>query len=149
VDESAVERAYTGGVRELLVGFAWAYGHLLVYAGLAATAVGIELAIGEATDAALGGGTRAALCGGVALYLLAITIVHPLSPPALPKSALAARLVVAAFALALAGSGLSPPVLVGLLALALAGLTAFEVTWVGKPGEEPGAPLPVDKRKES
>ena len=30
VDESAVERAYTGGVRELLIGFAWAYGHLFV-----------------------------------------------------------------------------------------------------------------------
>ena len=131
VDESAVERAYTGGVRELLIGFAWAYGHLFVYAGLAAIAVGIELAIGEATDAALGGGTSAALCGGVALYLLAITTVQPLSPPPLPKSALAARLVVAAFALALALAGivLPPPVLVGLLALALAGLTAFEVVY--------------------
>jgi low temperature requirement protein LtrA len=47
VDESAVERAYTGGVKELLIGFAWAYGHLLIYAGLAVIAVGIELAIGE------------------------------------------------------------------------------------------------------
>jgi low temperature requirement protein LtrA len=140
VDESAVERAYTGGMRELLVGFTWAYGHLLVYAGLAATAVGIELAIGEATDAALGGGTRAALCGGVALYLLAITIVQPLSPP-LPKSALAARLVAAAFALALALTGivLSPPVLAGLLALALAGLTAFEVAYAGRLGGASGA----------
>jgi low temperature requirement protein LtrA len=143
VDESAVERAYTGGVRELLIGFGWAYGHLFVYAGLGATAVGIELAIGEATDAALGGGTRAALCGGVALYLLAITIVHPLSPPPLPKSVLTARLVVAAFALALAlaGSALSPPVLVGLLALALAGLTAFEVAHGGHLGRVSGATI--------
>jgi low temperature requirement protein LtrA len=144
VDESAVERAYTGGVRELLIGFAWAYGHLLVYAGLAATAVGIELAIGEATHAALGGGTRAALCGGVALYLLAITIVHPLSPPPLPKSALAARLIVAAFALALAvaGTGLFPPVIVGLLALALAGLTVFEVAFAGRLGGASGVTDP-------
>jgi hypothetical protein len=96
--------------------------------------VGIELAIGEATHVALGGGTRAALCGGIALYLLAITIVHPLSPTAFPKSALAARLAVAAFALtlALAGTALSPPVLVGLLALALAGLTLFEVAYAGR-----------------
>ena len=151
VDESAVERAYAGGVRELLIGFAWAYGHLLVYVGLAATAVGIELAIEEATHAALVGGPRVALCGGVALYLLAITIVHPLSPQQLPKSALVARLAVATFALvlALAGSALSPPLLVGLLAVALAGLTAFEVAWVGQRGKEPRLLPPENKRKES
>ena len=132
VDESAVERAYTGGVRELLIGFAWAYGHLFIYVGLAAIAVGIELAIGEATHAALGGGARAALCGGVPLYLLAITIVHPLSPPPLPRSAVVARLAVATFA----------------LALALAGLTAFEVAWIGQPGKEPESTLTENKRKE-
>jgi low temperature requirement protein LtrA len=149
VDESAVERAYTGGVRELLIGFAWAYGHLFVYAGLATTAVGIELAIGEATDVSLGGGTRAALCGGVALFLLAITIVHPLSPLPFPKSTVVARLAVATFALALAvaGTALSPPILVGLLALALAGLTAFEVAWIGQPGKEPGPKLTENERK--
>ena len=46
LDESAVEHAYTNGVRELFVGFSWAYGHLAIYIGLAATAVGIEFAIG-------------------------------------------------------------------------------------------------------
>ncbi len=134
VDESAVEHAFTHGVRELLVGFSWAYGHLAVYAGLTATAVGIEFAIGGAMDPTLGSGARAALCGGVALYLLAITVLHPLAPRPFSKSALAARLVVAAFALALAlaGGTLSPPVLVGLLALALAGLTVFEVAYVGR-----------------
>jgi low temperature requirement protein LtrA len=151
VDESAVERAYTGGVRELLVGFAWAYGHLFVFAGLATFAVDIELAIGEATEAVLDGGTRPALCGGVALYLLSITIVQPLAPPPFPKSALIARLVVAAIALALAlaGTWLSPPRLVGLLALALAGLTALEVTWIGQPGKEPRPTLAENKRRES
>ena len=149
VDESAVERAYTGGMRELLVGFAWAYGHLFIYAGLAATAVGIEFAIEDATHASLAGGVRAVLCGGVALYLLALTIVQPLSPPPLPSSALATRFMVAALALALAvaGSAISPVVLVGLLALALSGLTAFEVAWVGQLGEEPGSLFPEDKRK--
>jgi low temperature requirement protein LtrA len=144
VDESAIERAYAAGMRGLLIGFAWAYGHLFIYAGLAATAVGIELAIGEATHAALGGGIRAALCGGVALYLLAITVVQPLSPPPLPKGTLAARLTVAAFALALAlaGAALSPPVLVGLLALALVGLTTFEVAYAGRLGGVSGATAP-------
>ena len=145
VDESALERAYTGGLRELLIGSAWAYGHLFMYAGLAATAVGIQLAIGDAADASLGSGTRVALCGGVALYLLSITVVQPLSPPPLPpKGVLAARLVVSAFALVLvlAGTALSPPVLVGLLALALAGLTAFEVVYAGWPGRGSGTTAP-------
>jgi low temperature requirement protein LtrA len=151
LDELAVERAYTGGVRELLIGFAWAYGHLAIYIGLATIAVGIELAIGGAMDPGLGSATRAALCGGVALYLLAVSVLHPLSPQSFPKQALSARLGVAALALALAvvGSALSPLVLVGLLALALAGLTAFEVAWVRQPGEEPGSLLLEDKRKES
>ena len=138
-------------MRDLLIGFAWAYGHLFVYAGLATTVVGIELAIGEATEAVLDEGTRAALCGGVALYLVAITIVHPLSPPPLPRSAVVARLAVATFALALAlaGTWLSPPLLVGLLALALAGLTAFEVAWIGQPGKEPEPTLTENERKVS
>ncbi len=50
IDEAAVERAYAGGVRELLTGFAWGYAHLAIFAGLTAVAVGIELAIGEATE---------------------------------------------------------------------------------------------------
>ena len=68
--------------------------------------------------------------------LLAIMTVHPLSPPPLPKSILAARLEMAtlALALALAGSTLSPVVLMGLLALALARLMAFEVAYTEHSG---------------
>jgi hypothetical protein len=89
--------------------------------------------------------------GGIALYLVAVAVPHPLSPRSLPKSALAMRLGVAAFAsaLALAGTALSPPVLVGLLALALVGLTFFEVGRVGRTTEAPGLPLPEHRRKES
>jgi low temperature requirement protein LtrA len=97
-------------VRELLVGFSWAYGHLAICIGLAATAVGIEFAIGGAMDPTLEGSARAALCGGVGLYLLAVSILHPLSPQPFPTMALAARLAVSAFALTLvfAGGALSP-----------------------------------------
>jgi low temperature requirement protein LtrA len=149
LDESAVEHAYTNGVRELFVGFSWAYGHLAIYIGLAATAVGIEFAIGGAMDPALGRGARAALCGGVALYLVAVSVLHSLSPQPFPRRASAARLGVAAFAvvLALVGSALSPPVLAGLLALALVGLTFFEVGWVGRSNVAPRLPLPERKRK--
>jgi low temperature requirement protein LtrA len=151
IDESAVEHAFTHGVRELLVGFSWAYGHLAIYIGLAATAVGIEFAIGGATEPTLGSGARGALCGGVALYLLAVSVLHPLSPQPFPKEALAVRLGVAAFALILVflGSVLSPFMLLGLLALALVGLTVFEVAWVGQPGDEPRLALPERRRRES
>jgi len=110
IDESAVEHAFTHGVRELLVGFSWAYGHLAICIGLAATAVGIEFAIGGAMDPTLEGSARAALCGGIGLYLLAVSILHPLSPQPFPTMALAARLAVSAFALTLvfAGGALSP-----------------------------------------
>lgn len=143
IDEAAVEHAFTNGVREVLVGFSWAYGHLAVYIGLAATAVGIEFAIGGAIDPTLEGGARAALCGGVGLYLLAVSVLHPLSPQPFPTIALAARLAVAAFA----GGALSPLVLMALLALALVMLTAFEIGWVGRPGGDARPPLLGRKRK--
>ncbi len=47
IDESAVEHAYAGGIRELLTGFAWGCAHPAIFAGLTAVAVDIELAIGE------------------------------------------------------------------------------------------------------
>ena len=127
-DASAVERAFTNSARELLVGFAWAYGHLAIYAALTATAVGIQVAIEGTAGAALDGAARAALCGGVALYLLVVALLHRLSPMPPTGRTLAGRLVAAASVLALVpfGGVLPPPALVGLLALALVGLTAFE-----------------------
>jgi low temperature requirement protein LtrA len=148
VDESAVEHAFTNGVRELLVGFSWAYLHLAIYIGLAATAVGIEFAIEGAIDPTLGSGARAALCGGVGLYLLAVSVLHPLSPQPFPATAMAARLAVVAFALVLtlAGSALSPLILVGILTLSLVGLTAFEAGWDQQPDR--GRRLPLLRRKD-
>jgi hypothetical protein len=107
-------------------------------------------AIGDAIKPTLESGARAALCGGVALYLLAVSFLHRLSPQPFPAIALAARLAVSAFilALALAGSAFSPLVLTGLLALALVVLTAFETGWAGRPGGLPRLPLPGRGRKE-
>jgi low temperature requirement protein LtrA len=140
LDAAAVERAFTTGVRELLTGFAWAYGHLAIYVGLAAAAVGIELAIDGAEAAALDGAARAVLSGGVAVYLLAITALDPLAPQPIPGSAVAARLGGATLvvALAIAGGALPPTAFVGLLALALAALTAIEAARGGPPAGEPG-----------
>ena len=140
LDASAVERAFTNGVRELLAGFGWAYGHLAIWMALAATAVGIELAISGATAAALDGGARAVLCGGVAVYLLAMTALHPLYTQPLSPGVLAARLGAAAVVVALAimGGILAPIAFVGLLAVALGGLTALEVEGARRPAASLG-----------
>jgi low temperature requirement protein LtrA len=145
LDAAAVQRAFTNGVRELLTGFAWAYGHLAIYIGLGAAAVGIELAIDGTAAATLEGGARSAISGGVALYLLAITALNPLSPRPVPWSASAARLGVALLivGLAIVGGALSPTAFVGLLALALAGLTVLEVVRGGRTAGGPGPRRPA------
>ena len=84
VDEGVIQRAYTGGLRGLLLGLAWAYGHFFVYAGLAVPRSASNWPSRRRRSRRLGGGARAALGGGVALYLLAITALHRLSPPPLP-----------------------------------------------------------------
>lgn len=79
VDEAAVERAYTGTGQDLVRGFAWPYGHLLLYAGLAAMAVGIEMSITAAAASAADTGEHAR-SGGVrprAGRVGADDLVHP------------------------------------------------------------------------
>lgn len=63
-----------GGLRS---GWAWAQGHLLVFAGIAAAAVGVELAVEAAAHAeALELADRLPLCAGVASYLAAMAIIR-------------------------------------------------------------------------
>jgi low temperature requirement protein LtrA len=75
---------YFGSIRwasltreSLLRSFTWGYGHLFVFAGIAAAAVGVHLA----ADATLAGGgltfaERAVFAGGLVSYLAAITAIH-------------------------------------------------------------------------
>lgn len=143
--ESEVERAFRSGIRRLTVGFAWVYGHLVFYVALAVTAVGIELAIGEATGPRLERGSLVAVCGGFGLSLLALTAVHSLSPPPLRKNTVVARLGITGFLLVLlfAGAALSPPVVMSLAALALIGLTVFEVRSIGQTGDDRPSALAI------
>ena len=128
VDEEAISQSFTSGAVGVVRSHIWGYGHLAVWAGIAAASVGMEFAIVKTSEPALAAGPRVALCGGVALYLLAVGAVQRATPSSLDNSVLAARLAAAAFTLALipAGAYLSPPVLVGLLALTLVALTIFE-----------------------
>jgi len=139
IDEGAVERAYTGKVWDLVRGYAWAYGHLLVYAGLAAMAVGIEMSIataaaGTAVDTH-GADTVEQLPGaavfgvGLAASLSAITWVQSLSPPPLPRVSVVARWCVIGVALVVGGFGawLPPLVHVGVLAIGMVVLVLMSV----------------------
>jgi low temperature requirement protein LtrA len=56
--------------------FFWGYGHLPIYAGIAASGVGILLAIEGATETTAHGdlGTRVVLGSGLAVYLLAVAL---------------------------------------------------------------------------
>jgi low temperature requirement protein LtrA len=58
--------------------FLWGYGHLLGFAGIAATAIGVELAVeaGAAGDHGLSLAARLMLGGGVAAFLVSLVAVH-------------------------------------------------------------------------
>lgn len=129
LDTAAFDRAMRGGRRALARSFVYGYGHLVVFASLAAASVGIELAIEEATHGTLSGRARAALCGGVATYLVALTVSRRFSTDSLRRRTLVGRLATAGLTagLFLAGPVLAPPVLVGMLALTMIGLAILEV----------------------
>jgi low temperature requirement protein LtrA len=109
--------------------FFWGYGHLPIYAGIAASGVGIQLAIEGATETTHGTiGARAVLGGGLAVYLLAVSFIHWVNRGSLDDRALLARLATATGLILLVpfGAFLSPLLFAALTALALLALTAYE-----------------------
>ena len=122
----------------------------MIYAGIAALGVGIQLAIEgtayDATEVALaagppideaGGlkiGVRVVLGGGAALYLVAISFIHWVNRRSLDDRVVLARLGTAALSICLValGSTLTPTMFSGLLALAMLSLTAFEVLYADR-----------------
>ncbi len=108
--------------------FSWSYIHLVFYAGLTATSVGIARAI-AASPGTLDNGARIALCVGIAVALLAISLIQQLGPHRLSRSELIVRLVaiIAALLLALFGMSLDSLAVVGLLVLLFVVVTLFEV----------------------
>ena len=129
--------------------FYWGYGHLAVYAGIAAFGVGVQLAVeGAATVGELasvaaappigeGGvvsGAREIFGGSVALYLAAIGFIHWVNEHTLDDRIILVRLIaaVAAVGLAFFGSALSPPLFAASIALLLLALTAFETLRAGE-----------------
>ena len=72
-DERLIDRALAGGRHTQLVSFWYGYGHLPVYAALAAVGIGIELAIEAAAEPDLTAAARLTLAGGAAVYLAVLT----------------------------------------------------------------------------
>lgn len=131
--------------------FFWGYGHLFVYASIAAFGVGVQLAIEGAAQptelAASAGappegftaGARAILGGSAAVYLLAICFIHWVNRHSLDDRVVFARLGTAALLICLAVFGLflAPLVFTAalaliLLALILLALTAFETLYAAQ-----------------
>ena len=110
--------------------FFWGYGHLPIYAGIAATGVGIQLAIEGVAETTAHGtlGARAVLGGGLAVYLLAVSFIHWVNRESLDDHALFARLATAGLLILLVplGGFLSPLAFAALTAFALLTLTTYE-----------------------
>jgi len=121
--------------------FFWGYGHLPIYAGIAASGVGILLAIEGAAETTAHGdrGARVVLGGGLAVYLLAVSFIHWVNRGSLDDRALFARLATAALLILVVPLGffISPLVFTALTALVMLALTTFETLSTDVPGDPP------------
>lgn len=107
----------SGGTR--LTGFVWGYGHLLVFAGIALAAVGVELAIEAAHEHhGVGGVGRASLGAGMGAFVAATAAVHAVTVRRL-DGVVAGRLVAAAAIAVTATATGAMPAAVGLAAIGL------------------------------
>jgi len=125
--------------RGRVTAFVWGYGHLLVFASIAAAGAGTELAIeSEVAGHAMAGVTRGILCGGVAVYFLAVSAIHLFEQRSLRDDVLIVRLAAAAIAtvLGVAGGQVRPPILAALLLVPVLALTVYESVRSGPPAAE-------------
>jgi low temperature requirement protein LtrA len=126
---------YFGSVRwasltrqSLLRSFTWGYGHLFVFAGIAAASVGVHLAADAASaDHGLTSSERVIFAGGLVAYLAAIIAVHLVTVLRWDVVASVRTLAIAAVALlALVGEGLGPLFFSAALLAVMAALAVWE-----------------------
>ena len=128
--------------------FLWGYGHLFGYAGIAATAVGVELAIdaGAGGDHGLGLAVRLMLFGGPAVFLLSLVIVHTAEIGWWGAGMLQRWTAIGALlALAVLAEGWPPALVVGTVFGVLTVSVTFDVVRHGGRGLAAGH-LPDDER---
>lgn len=130
-DNSVINQALRSNQKRVLLrSYVYGYSHLLVFAGIVASGVGIQSAIEGVEAGTLTVAARTILCGGISLYLLGLTAVQWATPRSLSWRILVARVLAAiACALPIGLGGFLPPILiVVLLALILLGTIRFELT---------------------
>jgi low temperature requirement protein LtrA len=117
--------------------FVWGYGHLLGYAGIAVTAVGVDLAIeaGAQADHALSLASRLMLCGGSASFLLSLVAVHAVERGGRDAGMVQRWVTIAALlAVAFLARGWPPAVIVGVVFVMLVITVTFDVVLLGGEG---------------
>lgn len=124
----------TCAMRSVRTGQVYLFGHFPIVAGVAASGVGIHLAILEAGNATLSAGVRWTVCGGVGVFLLATMAIRLASGR---RTLWWARVSTGGFALllGLVGESFAPLVFVGILLSVLIAEVALEVVRDGQPEE--------------
>lgn len=126
-NDSTINWALRGGRLALLRSYIYGYSHLLVFMGIVATGIGIQLAI-ESAGSSFVIEARTILCGGIAVFLGGVTAVQWASPSCLPWRVILARLLLALLAVLLIplSSGVFPSIIILLLGLLLMALNKFD-----------------------
>ena len=102
IDKTNFDRALRNDNKDLLKSFVYGYSHIAIFAGVAATGVGIELAIAAATEQTLSNQVAIPLFYGAATALIGMTIVHSARSFSLPLKSAISRLAIAGWAIGLA-----------------------------------------------
>jgi low temperature requirement protein LtrA len=111
------------------LGVIFVYSHFPLLAGVAAFGAGTQLAITHTAGPALGAGTRWAFAGGIAVFALALALLHIGAEWTSPRDrTFLGRLSLAAISIALAaaGGGIAPLAFVVIVAAAVLGQLLLE-----------------------
>jgi len=128
-DTSVINQALQSNrKRTLLRSFVYGYSHVLVFAGIVASGVGIQTAIESVDTGQLSIAARTILCGGIGLYLIGLSAVQWAAPRSLPNRILVERLFATMICFVLLGLGgqFTPVVVMVGLTLLLIGLIRLE-----------------------
>jgi len=138
-DPTVISRAVRGGKRDLVLSFVYGYSHLLVFGGITASGVGVQVAIEGAAEP-LSLPARIALCGGAAVTLLGMDLIDWAAPNRLPRIVLIRRALagIGAVVLIAVGGLVAASTLVAILAVLVIGLTVAE-GMEGSPQAQPVA----------
>jgi low temperature requirement protein LtrA len=123
--------------RGIVSGWVWAQGHLLVFAGIAATAVGVELLVESAAAARPSLGERLPLGAGLAAYLVAMALIRWANRRADWVVGLRLASAAALLGVALGADGAAAVVVIGASTGILVAASLVEMIWRPAPTGEP------------